>query len=213
MNPGILVRESVVILPPHVRRQQIIQRRDRLPPRNLARRLQPLRVLVEHRIDDVNEGLVAREKSMPPGQQIAFQPSLAHVLAQHFHHPAVDGQILVHRQASPPSHVFPVTSKTRLQPVRSRLVGPEHAEILRLQVAASSRRAEYFPSTRVASPSGAGLFNLHRKVAKLRQSSAAPAATRHSRADSFPCAAGPSAQARQAPARSVPFASNNSSGL
>ena len=41
-------------------------------------RLQPFGVLVEHRIDDVNERLVAREEAVPPGQQVAFQPALAH---------------------------------------------------------------------------------------------------------------------------------------
>jgi hypothetical protein len=38
-------------------------------------------VLVEHRIDDMNESLVAREQTVPAGEQITLQPALAQVLA------------------------------------------------------------------------------------------------------------------------------------
>ena len=78
---GILVAEAVVVLPPDMRGQQIVQRGDRLPPRQLARDLQPLGVLVDHRVDDVDEGLVAGEQAVPAGEQIALQPALAEMLA------------------------------------------------------------------------------------------------------------------------------------
>src|SRR5436190_2152865 len=48
---GILVAEAVVVLPPDVRRQEIVERGDGTPPRDVPRGLQPLRVLVEHRVD------------------------------------------------------------------------------------------------------------------------------------------------------------------
>ena len=51
-------RQTIVVLAPHVRRQQIIERGDRPPPGNLARGLEPLRVLIEHGIDDVNERFI-----------------------------------------------------------------------------------------------------------------------------------------------------------
>jgi hypothetical protein len=38
-------------------------------------------VLVEHGINDVDEGFVAREEAVPAGQQITFEPTLALVLA------------------------------------------------------------------------------------------------------------------------------------
>ena len=60
-----------------------------------ARYLQPLGVLVEHGIDDVDEGLVAGEKAVAAGEQIAFQPSLAHMLAEHFHHAAIGRDMIV----------------------------------------------------------------------------------------------------------------------
>ena len=80
---GILVREAVVILPPDMRGQQVVQRRDLPPPGQVRRDLQPLGVLVEHRIDDVDERLVAVEEPVPPGEQIALEPALALVLAEH----------------------------------------------------------------------------------------------------------------------------------
>src|SRR5512132_3022918 len=47
-EPRVLVAESVVILPPDVGRQEIIERADRAPPRYLVTYLQPLRMLIEH---------------------------------------------------------------------------------------------------------------------------------------------------------------------
>src|SRR5215475_2837837 len=78
----VLMREAVVILLPDVRGKQVIQRRNGHPPVDFAATLEPLSVLVEHRVDDVNEGFVAGEKTVTPGKQISFEPSLAEVLAQ-----------------------------------------------------------------------------------------------------------------------------------
>jgi hypothetical protein len=79
-EPGVLVGEAVVILLPDVRGQQVVQRRDRPAPRQLFGDLQPLGVLVEHRVDDVDERLVAVEQAVAAGQQIPLQPALALVL-------------------------------------------------------------------------------------------------------------------------------------
>ena len=81
--------ETIVVLPPDVRGEQIIQRSDRPPPWNVARDLQPFGMLIEHRIDDVNERFVAGEEAVPAREQITFEPALALVLAQHFHHAAI----------------------------------------------------------------------------------------------------------------------------
>ena len=92
---GVLVTEPVVILPPDVGGQQIIERGDRPPPRNIVADLQPLGMLIEHRVDDVNERLVAGKKPVPAAQEIPFQPPLALVLTEHFHHAAVRSQMIV----------------------------------------------------------------------------------------------------------------------
>ncbi len=45
-------------------------------------------MLIEHRIHDVDECLVAVEETMPTREQVAFEPALALVLAEHLHHAA-----------------------------------------------------------------------------------------------------------------------------
>ena len=77
---GVLVREAVVILPPHVRAQQVIQRRDRLPPGQVPAFLQPLGMLVKHGIHNVDEGLIAGKVAVPAGEQVSLKPALTQVL-------------------------------------------------------------------------------------------------------------------------------------
>ena len=55
--------------------------------------VEPLGVLVEHRVDDVRKGLVRVEQTVPARQQVAFQPSQQRVLGQHLHHAAVPGEL------------------------------------------------------------------------------------------------------------------------
>ena len=93
----VLVREAVVVLPPDVRGKQVVERRDGAPPGNLVGDLEPLRVLIDHRVDDVDEGLVAAEQAVSSGEQVALQPALAHVLAEHLHDPPVGRKVLVQR--------------------------------------------------------------------------------------------------------------------
>src|SRR5690242_5909464 len=64
-KPGVLMRKSIVILPPNVRRQQIVQRREGCSPRQGSRDLQPLRVLIKHGIHDVDEAFVAVKETVP----------------------------------------------------------------------------------------------------------------------------------------------------
>ena len=80
---GVLMGEAVVVLLPDVRGEQVVQRGDLAPPRQFKRDLQPFRMLAEHGIDDADEGLIAVEEAMPAGQQIALEPSLALMLAEH----------------------------------------------------------------------------------------------------------------------------------
>src|SRR4029450_3576338 len=66
-EPRILVAESVVVLPPDVGRQEIIERCYGAPPRYVVAHFQPLRMLIEHRVDDVDKRLVAGKKPVPAG--------------------------------------------------------------------------------------------------------------------------------------------------
>src|SRR5690348_17784333 len=89
------MRKAVVVLPPYMGSQQVIQRCNWPTPLDVTSNLQPLRVLVEHRVDDVDEGFVTRKEAMTAGQQVAFQPALAHVLAEHLHDAAVASEVLI----------------------------------------------------------------------------------------------------------------------
>ena len=130
---GILVAEAVMVLPPDVRGQEIVERGDRAAPGQAARNLQPFGVLVEHRIDDVDEGLVAGEQAVPPGEQISFEPALAEMLAQHLHHAAILGQVdvigLDALHPDPLGHL-----EHRIEPVRRGFVRSHDAEISRLGI-------------------------------------------------------------------------------
>src|SRR5260370_9223937 len=92
---GVLSREAVIVLAPDVRGEEIVERGDRAAPANAARHLQPFRVLIEHRVHDVNESLVAGEKSVTSGEEIAFEPALAEMFAENFHHAAIGRKIFV----------------------------------------------------------------------------------------------------------------------
>ena len=127
-EPGVLVGEAVVVLAPHVRGEQVVQRRDRPPPGDVAGHLQPLGVLVEHRVDDVDERLVAVEQPVAAGQQVALQPALAEVLGQDLHHPPVGREVIVASRASAPPRRDRSTSNTAPQAVGRRLVGAHDPE-------------------------------------------------------------------------------------
>jgi hypothetical protein len=59
---GVLMGEAVVVLAPHMGRQEIVEGGDRPAPLEVAGDLEPLGVLVEHRVDQVRERLVAAEQ-------------------------------------------------------------------------------------------------------------------------------------------------------
>src|SRR5262249_20414057 len=94
-EPRVLMAEAVVVLPPDVARQQVVQRADGPPPGNVIAHLQPFGVLIEHRIDDVDERFITGEKTMPAGQEIALEPALTLVLAEHFHDSSVGRQMII----------------------------------------------------------------------------------------------------------------------
>src|SRR5262245_57713269 len=50
-------------------------------------------MLIEHRVDHVNERLIAVNQAVPAAQNIALQPSFHGVLAEHFHDAAVRGKL------------------------------------------------------------------------------------------------------------------------
>ena len=53
-------------------------------------------MLGKHGVHNPDEGLIAVEKAVASGEQVALQPALAHVLGEHgVHHSAAVSQVLV----------------------------------------------------------------------------------------------------------------------
>ena len=117
-----------MVLAPDMRAQQVIERWNRPSPGNSVRHLEPLRVLVEHRIDDMNECLVAVEQAVPAGERVAFEPPLAEVLAQHLHHPAIGREVIIDgerlRHPGPVGHV-----EDGAESIGDRFIGSHQAEV------------------------------------------------------------------------------------
>ena len=149
-----------------MRAQQVVQRRDRLPPRQFAAGGQPFRVLIEHRVDDVHERLVAVEQSVPPGQQIAFQPALAQVLGEHLHHPTGRCEVFIVGHGLRKPHLVG-RLVDRVQAVGGGLIGSHQTEPVAVP-------RDHVPQERAEHPSGlmglrARLRDGYRVLAKVGQ--------------------------------------------
>ena len=123
------MREAVVVLLPDVRGQQVVERGDRPAPRQFTVHLEPLGMLVEHRVDNVDEGLIAAEDAVPAGQQVPLQPALAQVLAEDLHDPSGAGKVLVDVLDPVLPHLVRDLVDV-LKPVGGRLVRAEQPERL-----------------------------------------------------------------------------------
>src|SRR5215471_20045268 len=69
-EPGVLMRKTVVVLPPYSGSNQQVERGDIRAPRQFAAFFEPFRVLVEHRVDDMDKGLIGGQETVSAGQQI-----------------------------------------------------------------------------------------------------------------------------------------------
>ena len=156
-------------------------------------RLQPFCMLIEHRVDDVDECLVARKKPVAAGEQISFEPTLAEMLAQDFHDATIDAEVGVDVFECAPSTPFRWPRK----PPRdgSRRSHPDRIDgNSGWRDSASSRPAKILREC--------AWIRLRRCLALKRArrnrgnavSRAAPTAPRHWRADSFPFGGDQSAQ-------------------
>src|SRR5258708_31954269 len=123
--------ETVVTLTPHQRCYEDVDRgHGRAPVEFLLRLLQPLGVLIEHRIDNVYECFVSGEETVAASKNVAFEPALEGVLAEHLHDTAGDVEFaavgifrLVLREPC-----FLRSGIDSREPVGSRLIGAEDTE-------------------------------------------------------------------------------------
>jgi hypothetical protein len=155
-----------VVLAPDVRGQQVVQRGDRAPPRQRPADFQPFGVLVEHRVDDVDERLVAGEQAVPAGQQVALQPALAGVLGEHLDHAPVGAQIQVDRKLillpGLPGHL-----EHGAEAIGLGLVGAEDPEVLRRRVQRHHIAQHVAEHARGLGRRHAGIGDGHRVVAEV----------------------------------------------
>ena len=182
----------------------------------VARHLQPLRVLVEHRVDDVDERLVAVEEAVPAGQQVALEPALAEVLAEHLHHAPVGREVVVARlDLRHPGSVGLLEHGA--EPVRGGLVGAEDAEVRRVLVAAHDVAQVGAEHARRLAGGLRRRRDVDREVAEVRQAAGRAGARRRWCAGSRPSGARPRAPARAArraagrPRRTAPPACRSAS--
>ena len=173
--------------------------------------LQPFRMLIEHRVDDVDEGLVAGEQAVAAGEQISFEPALAQMLAQHLHDAAVDAEIDV--DVFDLGHPFLAGDFVDgFQPVRGGLVRAEQPEILLVEIELHHVAQKLAENARRLRPRRCRAGALSRHNHGSGASTAAPATRRHWRAGWCPCGDGPSAQAPRTRRGICRRSSNNSCG-
>jgi hypothetical protein len=81
----ILMGETIVILSPDGSGKKDIEGGNLCTPRNLVTFFDPLTMLVDHGVDDVDEGLVGVEETVATREKVTFQPTFASVLGKYFH--------------------------------------------------------------------------------------------------------------------------------
>ena len=170
---GILVREAVVILLPHVGGEQIVQRRDLPAPGQFPRDLQPLGVLAEHRVDDADEGLVAIEEPVAPREQVALQPPFALMLAEHRVQHASGGreELIVLDRSRVPLTVGDFEHGA--QQIRDGLIGTEDAEVALILIQRFHVTQELAQHERVLAVNRTGRRDRDRVVVEIRHAQVA----------------------------------------
>jgi len=129
---GVLVREAVMVLAPDVAGEQHVDSGDGLAPGDVTHGcLKPLAVLVDHRVDEVDEALVARPEAMPAGEDIALEKPLALMLGELLDDVAYGREVFVVRGVIVDATAEPLLVRdlvAGLQTIGGRLVGPEDAK-------------------------------------------------------------------------------------
>jgi hypothetical protein len=80
---------AIVILSPDGGGKENIKGRDLDTLLDSIALLNPFEILIYHRVDDLDEWLVAVEYTIPSGENITLEPAFTGVLAGHFHHTAM----------------------------------------------------------------------------------------------------------------------------
>jgi hypothetical protein len=129
--------------------------------------LQPLGVLIQHRVDDVDEGFVAREEAVPAREEIALEPALALMLRQHLHDAAVGAEVSVGVfECGEPGLAGHLVH--RIEPVGRRFVRAEQPEIALCRVQAHDLAQQAAEHARRFGFDRARRWHADRVIAKAR---------------------------------------------
>ena len=124
-------------------------------------------MLGQHRINDADKALIAVEQPVPAGEQIAFQPALALVLAEHrVDHTPVRRKELIRAGL----RRVPLTAgdfKHRAQHIRERLIGAKNPEIALRRVQSDDVAQELAEHAHVLRLHRAGRRHAHRVRAEV----------------------------------------------
>src|ERR1700724_2015867 len=124
-------------------------------------------MLIEHRIDDVDEGLVAREQAMASREQVSFEPAFAKMLAQHLHDATVYAEINIDRFNI--SHPFLAGDFVNgLQSIRRGLVRAKESEIMFVEIELHHVAQEFSENPRRFRLDAAGLKHCHGVIMEVR---------------------------------------------
>ncbi len=119
-----------MLLAPGFGRQQIIQRGNRFAPGHFEGSFEKLGVLIHHAVDDRQKSFVARKDAVPAGEQIALQPTLAVVFAQHFEDAAIGADVFAILRQRP--DILPVGRfENRADSIGFQFIGANDAEVAR----------------------------------------------------------------------------------
>ena len=147
-------------------REQVVQRRRSARAIDVPSDLQPLRVLVEHRIDDVDERLVAVEEAVAAGEEVALEPALAEVLREDLHDPAARARAGRRAASVSAFQVLSVTSRTASSRFDAVSSGPNKRKVSQVR---PIDVAQELPRTRVASAEERRAHRPDGVVAEVRQ--------------------------------------------
>ena len=106
-------------------------------------------MLIEHRVDDIDERLVGVEDPVPAREEVALEPALALVLAEHFDDAAV-GRRRSSVGTTSPSHCLFVTSNTAVRRLEAVSSGPKIRKFPRSALSLMTSRRN-LPSVRASS--------------------------------------------------------------
>src|SRR5450759_789440 len=98
---GSLMAETVVIVAPARGREQDVERSNWAAPLEIRGFLHPLGVLDRLRRRDHGERFVSRIQAVATGEEVALEPTLAQMLAQDLHHPAIRRDVIIDVENSP----------------------------------------------------------------------------------------------------------------